>query len=119
MNTGSQHFNEVEEAIRTAVCTDCLYPTGIDPCGCGQWRDCPLNRFLPQAIDAVNAGKSPSLIDYFRGLLLATRDQASELFEGSRMPAEDAAWFERFLPVIAEAVEGVKGKRGLGPRLAH
>ena len=114
-------MNEVEEAVRTAVCADCLSPGGIGPCGCGQWKDCPLNRFLPQAIDAVNAGKSPSLIDYFRGLLLSTKDQAGELFEGSRMPANDAEWFERFLPVIAEAVEDVKGRHlpGARPNLAH
>ena len=116
-----KQMNAVEEAVRTAVCTECIYPTGIGPCGCGQWKECPLNRFLPQAIDAVNAGKSPSLIEYFKGLLLATRDQASELFEGSRMPAEDAEWFERFLPVIAEAVESVKTNRasGLGPGMVH
>lgn len=101
-------MNVYEEAVRTAVCTECLYPTGRGICGCGQWKECPLNRFLPQAIDAVNAGRSTSLMDYFREFLEATRDTESEHHEGNRMPPEDAAWFDRFLPLIAEAVEDVR-----------
>src|SRR3989304_6833021 len=105
------HMNEYEEAVRTAVCTDCIYPTGIGPCGCGQWKDCPLNRFLPQAIDAVNAGRSASLMEYFKEFLEATRAGESERHEGTRMPPDDAAWFDRFLPLITEAVEKVKTRR--------
>ena len=104
-------LSEYEEAVRTIVCTECIYPTGIGICGCGQWKDCPLNRFLPQAIDAVNAGRSPSLLEYFTEFLRVTRDGAGELPEGNRMPPEDAAWFDRFLPLIAEAVEEVKSRR--------
>lgn len=107
MNT----LNEFEEAVRTTVCTECLSPAGIGPCGHGQWKECPLNRFLPQAIDAVNAGRSPSLLEYFREFLEATQGEESERHEGTRMPPEDAAWFDRFLPLIAEAVEEVKSRK--------
>jgi len=103
-------MNEYEEAVRTAVCTECIYPTGIGPCGHGQWKECPLNRFLPQAIDAVNAGRSASLIEYFREFLEATRGEESERHEGNRMPPGDAAWFDRFLPLIAQAVDEVKSR---------
>ncbi len=106
MNT----MNEYEEAVRTAVCTECIYPTGMGMCGCGQWKECPLNRFLPQAIDAVNAGRSASLIEYFREFLEATHSSESERQEGNRMPPTDAAWFERFLPLIAVAVEEVRSR---------
>lgn len=106
-------MNEYEEAVRTAVCTECIYPTGIGPCGCGRdrWKDCPLNRFLPQAIDAVNAGRSASLMEYLREFLEATRGGESERHEGTRMPPDDAAWFDRFLPLIAEAIEEVKSRK--------
>ncbi len=106
-----KRMTEYEEAIRTAVCTDCIYPSGIGMCGCGQWKECPLNRFLPQAIDAVTSGKSASLVDYFKDFLAEMRTRESELPESSRMPPEDREWFERFLPVITQAVEEVKASR--------
>lgn len=104
-------MTEYEEAIRTAVCTDCIYPSGIGMCGCGQWKECPLNKFLPQAIDAVTSGKSASLVDYFKDFLSEMGTREAELPEASRMPAEDRAWFERFLPVITQAVEEVKARK--------
>lgn len=112
-------MNEYEEAIRTAVCTECIHPSGTGLCGTGQWKDCPLNKFLPQAIDAVNAGRSASLIDYFMELLEATLHNESELPEGSRMPAEDVAWFERFLPLIAEVVGELKDRPSHAHRPVH
>jgi hypothetical protein len=104
-------MNFFEEAVRTAVCTECLSPAGIGPCGHGQWKECPLNRFLPQAIDAVNAGRNSSLLEYFREFLESMRGEESERHEGTRMPPEDAEWFDRFLPLIAAAVEEVKSRK--------
>ncbi|MBI2619227.1 MAG: hypothetical protein HYW57_04030 [Ignavibacteriales bacterium] len=104
-------MTEYEEAVRTAVCTDCIYPSGIGMCGCGQWKECPLNKFLPQAIDAVTSGKSASLVDYFKGFLAEMRIREAELSEGNRMPPGDREWFERFLPVITEAVEEIKARK--------
>jgi hypothetical protein len=97
-----------EEAVRTAVCSECLYPSGIGKCGCGEWKECPLNKFLPQALDAVMTGKSPSLVEYFRQFLADMKARQSEASAAERMPEDDLAWFERFLPIIAEAVDELK-----------
>ncbi|HEX9615161.1 MAG TPA: hypothetical protein VGA55_06625 [Bacteroidota bacterium] len=103
-----KRMTEYEEAVRTAVCTECLYPSGIGNCGCGQWKECPLNKFLPQAIDAVMTGKSASLVEYFRQFLADMKLRRGEGSEAEGMPREEAEWFEKYLPVIAEAVEDIK-----------
>ncbi|MBI4418770.1 MAG: hypothetical protein HY563_08330 [Ignavibacteriales bacterium] len=105
-----KHMSEVEEAIRTAVCTECLYPSGMGMCGCGEWKDCPLNRFLPQALDAVMAGKSPSLVEYFQQFLRDMEMRRGEIAETEQIPREDVDWFNQFLPVIAQAVEELKAR---------
>ena len=112
-------MREYEEAVRTAVCTECIYPRGIGICGEGRWKECPLNKFLPQAIDAVNAGRSASLVEYLKEFLQEMQDTESERSEGSRMPPEDAAWFDRFLPLIAQAVEDVKARKLVRPSKPH
>jgi hypothetical protein len=105
-----KRMSEVEEAIRTAVCTECLYPSGMGMCGCGEWKDCPLNRFLPQALDAVLVGKSPSLVEYFQQFLRDMEMRKGETAEAEQIPQEDVDWFSQFLPVIAQAVEESKAR---------
>ena len=101
-------MTSIEEAVRTVVCTECLSPAGIGKCGCGEWKECPLNKFLPQALDAVLTGKSPSLVEYFRHFLADMKARRSEIPATGRIPEEDLEWFERFLPIIAEAADNLK-----------
>lgn len=103
-----KQMTNFEEAVRTAVCAECLYPAGIGKCGCGEWKECPLNKFLPQALDAVMSGKSASLVEYFRQFLSEMKARQAEIPPEERMPQEDLDWFERFLPVIAGAVDDLK-----------
>lgn len=105
-----KRMSQVEEAVRTAVCTECLYPSGMGMCGCGEWKDCPLNRFLPQALDAVLSGKSPSLVSYFQEFLRAMERRTGEASGAEQLPREDADWFATYLPVIARAVEELKAR---------
>ncbi|GJQ21046.1 MAG: hypothetical protein HBSIN02_14010 [Bacteroidia bacterium] len=105
-----KRMSDMEAAVRTAVCTDCLYPSGMGVCGSGDWKDCPLNRFLPQALDAVLTGKSPSLVAYFQQFLSEMESRKGEASEAEQIPGEDMDWFSKFLPVIAEAVEELKAK---------
>jgi|GEM_PF-3229253 len=105
-----KRMSDMEEAVRTAVCTECLYPSGMGVCGCGEWKDCPLNRFLPQALDAVLTGKSPSLVAYFQQFLSEMESRRGETSLAEQIPGEDLDWFMKFLPVIAQAVEELKAR---------
>lgn len=97
MNT----IRDYTEAIRTRVCTECLLPSGMGLCGTGSPEECPLNKFLPQAIDAVNLGKSKSILEYFRSL---HKREASNGVDDRIISNEEALWFEEFLPLIEVAV---------------
>lgn len=90
------------EAIRTRVCTECLLPSGMGLCGTGAPEDCPLNRFLPRAIDAVIRGEEKSILDYFKSL---HRSDAPEDSDDRVVTHEEALWLEEFLPLIEVAVE--------------
>ena len=94
-----------EEAIRSQVCADCIYPTGSGICGEGHAERCPLNRLLPRAVDAVRMGKSRSILDYFKSLHTdggranGTRDRL--------VSPEEAEWLIDALPLIVAAVDEI------------
>ena len=91
-----------EETIRTLVCSECIYPSGSGICGTGEWQDCPLNKFLPRAFDAVEQKKAKTLVEYFD--LLMKRIPAKKTGDVT-VTAEDARWVEQHLPLIALAEE--------------
>lgn len=103
MNT----IRDYSESIRTRVCTECLLPAGTGLCGTGSPEQCPLNKFLPRAIDAVNLRKSTSILEYFRSL---HKRDASNGEDGMVISDEEALWFREFLPFIEAAVEEVASK---------
>ncbi len=103
MNT----IRDYTEAIRSRVCTECLLPSGMGLCGTGSPEECPLNSFLPRAIDAVNLGKSKSIVEFFKSLHV--RDESNRN-DDRVVSSEEARWLEEFLPLIEVAVEEVKAK---------
>lgn len=96
-----------EETIRTLVCSECIYPSGSGICGTGEWQDCPLNKFLPRAIEAVEQKKTPTLVQYFEQLM--KRIPARKTGDIT-VTEEDAKWVEQHLPLIAMAEEEANQK---------
>ncbi len=95
-----------EEAIRSQVCVECIYPTGSGICGTGQARECPLNTLLPKAIDAVRKGHSQTILDYLQSLRNGSKDQSAE----SQISEKEALWLVGALPLITVAVEEANRK---------
>lgn len=92
-----------EEAVRSLVCADCIYPSGSGICGAGHTADCPLNTLLPRAIVAVKSGRSASLLEFFKSLKEGDKSRKGE--SDRFMTAEEAQWLKNSLPLIAAAVE--------------
>ena len=97
-----------EEAIRSQVCADCIYPSGSGICGAGHTDDCPLNTLLPRAIEAVKNGRNPSILEYFRGLIAGEENHNGT--EKGPVSPEDAQWLKNSFPPIAAAVEEADGR---------
>ena len=97
-----------EEAIRSQVCADCIYPSGSGVCGTGRTEQCPLNTLLPRAIEAVKKGRSATILDYLRNLRVGKSSQNGS--PDSQMSADEALWLECSLPLIAAAVEEADGQ---------
>jgi hypothetical protein len=92
-----------EEAIRSQVCADCIYPSGSGICGAGHTAECPLNTLLPRAVEAVKNRRSGSILEFFRSLSTGDRNSASRT--DTAMTAQEAQWLKDALPLIAAAVE--------------
>ncbi len=92
-----------EEAIRSQVCTECLSPSGSGMCGSGNSRECPLNRLLPRAVEAVRSGRSTTIVEFLLSL-----KPSSGLSNGSKdtiISPDEAEWLKRSFPLIKNAVE--------------
>lgn len=92
-----------EEAIRSQVCTDCIYDSGSGICGEGRSTDCPLNMLLPRAVEAVKSGKSATVLEYFRSLRTATDKSNGE--RDRIITLNEADWLKRSMALIVAAVE--------------
>lgn len=99
MNTLQMH----EEAIRSLICADCIYPSGSGICGEGHTADCPLNTLLPRAVEAVKKRQSSSIVDYLQSL--QTNDKSRDSRLDRVITAEEARWLEQLLPTIVAAVQ--------------
>lgn len=97
-----------EEAIRSQVCADCIYPSGSGICGTGRSEDCPLNTLLPRAVKAVKNGRSASILEYFRSLRVARENRNGNI--DTLISQDDAQWLKNSLPLIAAAVEDADGR---------
>ena len=97
-----------EEAIRSQVCADCIYPSGSGICGAGHTDECPLNTLLPRAIEAVKNGRSASILEYLRSLITG---KGSHNGSPDRLVSpQDAQWLKNSLLLIAAAVEEADGR---------
>jgi len=99
-----------EETIRTMVCSECIYPSGSGICGTGEWQDCPLNKFLPRALEAVEQGKAGTIVEYFERLMKRIPEKKTGNVTAT---LEDARWVEQHLPLIAVAEEEAERKKSL------
>jgi len=97
-----------EEAIRSQVCADCIYPSGTGICGAGHTNECPLNTLLPRAVEAVKKGRSTTILDYLRTLRVGKGGQNGST--AGVISQEEALWLESALPLIAAAVEEANGQ---------
>jgi hypothetical protein len=87
-----------EEAIRSQVCADCIYPSGSGICGAGHTAECPLNTLLPRAVEAVKTGRSASILEYFRSLSTGRGGDIA-------LTAKESQWLKDSLSLIVTAVE--------------
>lgn len=97
-----------EEVIRALVCSECIYPSGTGICGTGAWLDCPLNKFLPRALDAVERGKARTIVEYFDRVMKRIPVRKTGDVTAT---AEDAQWVAQHLPLIAQAEEEANRKK--------
>lgn len=110
-----QMCQEYLDAIRERVCPVCMdsvmHGTRFVRCGLPMNRKCPIELYLPQVVDVVEAVDSPLITDYvatLRERVCAFCENSEGDFCALRLRADCA--LDRYFMLVAEAVQSVDAR---------
>lgn len=108
-----QALTWVREMLRRRVCSVCTDRNVDWSCGLSPPRICPLDRHLPQIVDAVGRVRSDRIEDY----VPAIRESVCRVCEGEdadghcRLREGNDCALDAYIILVVEAIEGVKRRK--------